>query len=171
MLTGRRPWEGESLYSVIYKQKREELQPIDELRPDTPNRLIYLIEGAIRKNSAERWSSAADLVERASTIAPDGGWSRWQAERRKKRRAIVYAAARDRGDSILSAALETVRFRRDASLERPDPSARAGHSSVAAAAAFDAERIGGNGHAVVRPTVSRVARSRRSFWSPPSSSR
>jgi serine/threonine protein kinase/alpha-tubulin suppressor-like RCC1 family protein len=113
MLTGRRPWEGEGLYSVIYKQKREELQPVDELRPDTPNRLIYLIEGAMRKNPAERWSSAAELVERASTIAPDEGWSRWHAERKKRRRAIVYAAARERGDSVLSAALETVRFHRD----------------------------------------------------------
>jgi alpha-tubulin suppressor-like RCC1 family protein/tRNA A-37 threonylcarbamoyl transferase component Bud32 len=113
MLTGHRPWEGEGLYSVIFKQKREELQPVDELRPDTPNRLIYLIEGAMRKNPAERWSSAAELVERASTIAPEEGWSRWQADRKKRRRAIVYAAARERGDSVISAALETVRFRRD----------------------------------------------------------
>jgi alpha-tubulin suppressor-like RCC1 family protein/tRNA A-37 threonylcarbamoyl transferase component Bud32 len=112
MLTGRRPWEGESLYTVIYKQKREDLQPIDELRPDTPDRLLYLIEGAIKKNPEERWSGAPELLERASIIAPEGGWSRWQAERRKRRRAMVYSAARDRGDSIISAALETVRFRR-----------------------------------------------------------
>ena len=123
MLTGRRPWEGEGLYSVIFKQKREELPPIDELRPDTPNRLIYLVEGATRKNAAERWSGAVEMLEQSSTIAPDGGWSRWMAERRKRRRAMVYSAARDRGDSILSAALETMRFRRDASgaLIIPEP--------------------------------------------------
>src|SRR5215207_26361 len=115
MLTGRRPWEGEGLYSVIYKQKREELQPIDELRPDAPNRLVYLIEGAIGKSPADRWNGAAEFVERASTIAPEGGWSRWQSERRKRRRATVYNAARERGDSLLSAALETVRFRPDGS--------------------------------------------------------
>ena len=114
MLTGRRPWEGESLYSVIYKQKREELPPIDELRPDTPNRLIYLIEGATRKDPADRWRSASDMSERAAMIAPEEGWARWQAERRKRRRAMVYSAARERGDSVLSAAIETVRFRRDA---------------------------------------------------------
>jgi len=113
MLTGRRPWDGEGLYSVIYKQKREELPPIDEIRPDTPDRLIYLIEGATRKAADERWSGAAELLERASTIAPEGGWSRWHAERRKRRRGMVYSAARERGDSVLSAALETVRFRRD----------------------------------------------------------
>src|SRR5687767_9187936 len=120
MLTGQRPWEGESLYSVIYKQKREELQPLDELRPDTPNRLVYLVEGAMRKNPAERWNSAAEFVEQASTIAPEEGWARWQSERQKRRRAMVYSAARERGDSVLSAALETVRFRRDMGKGRPD---------------------------------------------------
>jgi alpha-tubulin suppressor-like RCC1 family protein/serine/threonine protein kinase len=132
MLTGRRPWEGEGLYSVIYKQKREELPPIDELRPDVPDRLVYLVEGAIRKNAAERWSGAAEMLERASTITPEGGWSRWHAERRKRRRAIVYSAARDRGDSILSAALETVRFRRDSVGARigPVPAVPAGRPSA-----------------------------------------
>ena len=134
MLTGRRPWEGESLYSVIYKQKRHELQPIDELRPDAPDRLIYLVEGAIRKSPDERWSGAAELLERASTIAPEGGWSRWHAERRKRRRAMVYTAARDRGDSMFSAALETVRFRRDAAaLARPGaPAVAAAHQAPVA---------------------------------------
>jgi hypothetical protein len=116
VLTGRRPWEGEGLYSVIFKQKREELPPIDELRPDAPDRLIYLVEGAIRKSPGERWRSAGEMVAEASTIAPDGGWARWHTERRKRRRAVVYSAARDRGDSVLSAALETMRFRRDGSV-------------------------------------------------------
>jgi alpha-tubulin suppressor-like RCC1 family protein/tRNA A-37 threonylcarbamoyl transferase component Bud32 len=134
MLTGRRPWEGEGLYSVIYKQKREDLQPIDELRPDTPNRLIYLIERAIRKNPAERWGSAAEFVQRASTISPEGGWARWQSERRKRRRAMVYSAARERGDSVLSAALETVRFRADAAGATPGAMASDGRQSRSAGA-------------------------------------
>ena len=113
MLTGRRPWDGESLYSVIYKQKREELPALDELRPDTPDRLVYLVEGATRKAPSDRWASADQFLEQASMIAPEGGWARWHAERRKRRRAVVYAAARERGDSVVSAALETMRFRRD----------------------------------------------------------
>jgi alpha-tubulin suppressor-like RCC1 family protein/tRNA A-37 threonylcarbamoyl transferase component Bud32 len=137
MLTGRRPWEGEGLYSVIYKQKREELQPIDELRPDTPNRLIYLVEGAIRKDPAERWSSAGELVERASTIAPEEGWSRWQADRRKRRRAMVYAASRERGDSVLSAAVETVRFQRDLARARAEGSAAVAVSRTEPAASVE----------------------------------
>ena len=115
MLTGQRPWDGEGLYSVIYKQKHEELPPIDELRRDTPDRLIYLVEGATRKDPEERWADAAGMLEQASTIAPEGGWARWHSERRKRRRTLVYSAARERGDSVLSAALETIRFRRDGS--------------------------------------------------------
>lgn len=130
MLTGRRPWEGEGLYSVIYKQKREELQPIDELRPDTPDRLIYLIEGAIRKRSTERWSGAEEFLERASTIVPPGGWQRWHADRKKRIRSQVYTAARERGNSVVSAALATVRFRRDAA-GTADPSSTGGGARMA----------------------------------------
>ena len=154
MLTGRRPWEGEGLYSVIYKQKREELQPLDELRPDTPNRLIYLVEGAMRKDPAERWASAAELVERASTIAPDEGWARWHAERKKRRRAMVYAAARERGDSVISAAMETVRFRRDLA-KRPDPTIATARTDAPHDTIAEAER---------RATP-QVARSKRSYAS------
>ena len=126
MLTGQRPWDGEGLYSVIYKQKHEELPAIDELRRDTPDRLIYLVEGATRKDPAERWANAAEMVEQASTIVPEGGWARWHSERRKRRRTLVYSAARERGDSILSAALETIRFRRDGSIPVvPPPAPRA----------------------------------------------
>jgi len=115
MLTGQRPWDGEGLYSVIYKQKHEELPPIDEIRRDTPDRLVYLVEGATRKDPVERWANAAEMLDEASTIAPEGGWARWHSERRKRRRTLVYSAARERGDSMLSAALETMRFRRDGS--------------------------------------------------------
>ncbi|MEO7360787.1 MAG: serine/threonine-protein kinase, partial [Gemmatimonadaceae bacterium] len=44
MLTGERPWEGETLYNVIFKQKHEELPTIDELRPNAiPARLQYIV--------------------------------------------------------------------------------------------------------------------------------
>jgi alpha-tubulin suppressor-like RCC1 family protein/tRNA A-37 threonylcarbamoyl transferase component Bud32 len=137
MLTGRRPWEGEGLYRVIFKQKREDLPPVDELRPDTPDRLIYLVEGATRKNPADRWKSASEMLAQASTIAPEGGWARWHSDRRKRRRAMVYTAARDRGDSVLSAALETVRFRRDGSMPVGGPVPPATEGAVRRAAPRD----------------------------------
>jgi serine/threonine protein kinase len=48
-LTGRRPWDGESLYNVIYKQKHEELPPIEALRTGLPLRLQYLVERMLQK--------------------------------------------------------------------------------------------------------------------------
>ena len=40
LLTGRRPWAGESLYGVIYKQKHEDLPRITSLRPRVPANLL-----------------------------------------------------------------------------------------------------------------------------------
>jgi alpha-tubulin suppressor-like RCC1 family protein len=67
MLTGRQPWEGESLYAVIFKQKNEELPPITSLRPGTPANLIHAIEGAVRKDPADRWRDAQAFLEALTT--------------------------------------------------------------------------------------------------------
>jgi alpha-tubulin suppressor-like RCC1 family protein len=63
MLTGKQPWEGESLYSVIYKQKAEDLPPIREYRPDAPARLVRALEGAMQKQPDDRWKSAEAFLE------------------------------------------------------------------------------------------------------------
>lgn len=80
MLTGRRPWDGETLYNVIYHQKHDQLAAIDALRPDTPARLVYAIEGLLEKSPLTRWQSAAQFqaelasaeppVRRARDVAP-----------------------------------------------------------------------------------------------------
>jgi serine/threonine protein kinase len=57
-LTGRRPWDGESLYNVIYKQKHEELPPVEALRPGVPQRLQYVVERMLQKRPAARWAGA-----------------------------------------------------------------------------------------------------------------
>jgi len=61
-LTGRQPWAGESLYSIIYKQKYEDLPPVRKLRPGVPRNLAVAIEGATRKNPEERWRSAQEFL-------------------------------------------------------------------------------------------------------------
>lgn len=71
MLTGRRPWDGESLYNVIYRQKHDQLAAIDALRPDTPTRLVCAIEGLLEKSPTERWQTAAAFrTELNSNAAP-----------------------------------------------------------------------------------------------------
>ncbi|HVE78379.1 MAG TPA: serine/threonine-protein kinase, partial [Gemmatimonadaceae bacterium] len=64
MLTGQQPWQGGTIYAVLYKQKHEELPSIAELRPDTPAFLYHAIEGALAKDPARRWRNAAELLAR-----------------------------------------------------------------------------------------------------------
>ncbi|MEO7217690.1 MAG: serine/threonine-protein kinase, partial [Gemmatimonadaceae bacterium] len=71
MITGRRPWDGETLYNVIYHQKHDNLAALDALRPDTPPRLVYAIEGLLEKSPTTRWQTAAQFrAELASTEPP-----------------------------------------------------------------------------------------------------
>src|SRR4051812_1477722 len=62
LLTGRRPWAGESLYGVIYKQKHEDLARITSLRPRVPANLLFAIEGALVKDRALRWQSTDEFL-------------------------------------------------------------------------------------------------------------
>ena len=67
MLSGRRPWDGEALYSVLYHQKHVRLPAIDELRSDVPARLAAAIDGATEKERDARWQTVDEL-----TAALDG---------------------------------------------------------------------------------------------------
>jgi len=112
MLTGERPWVGESLYSVIYRQKHDQLAPIDSYRPDIPPRTQYLIEGLMPKNPDRRWASAARFLTLLASDQPLPGFKEWESAQRRRRRSHVYQQARQRGESVIEAALETVKFSR-----------------------------------------------------------
>ena len=62
MLTGKRPWEGLSLYAIIYQQKHEQLPDVRDLRPGIPDRLANVIAGAIEKDREARWQNAAEFI-------------------------------------------------------------------------------------------------------------
>lgn len=62
LVTGAKPWEGEGLYSVIFKQKHEALPPLDEVCPGLHERLHTAITRSLAKNRDERWSSAGELL-------------------------------------------------------------------------------------------------------------
>ncbi len=70
MLSGKRAWEGESLFGIIYKQKHQDLAPLTLLRPDSPQRLLLALEGALEKDPARRWSSASEFVEQLRSDTP-----------------------------------------------------------------------------------------------------
>ena len=116
MLSGQRPWAGESLYSVIYRQKHDPLPPLDNIRSDVPPKLQYLIEGLMHKNPDRRWSSSARFLTFLTTNEPVPGLKEWQGGAKKRRKsgsARVLAPARVPSASpSANAALSTVRFRR-----------------------------------------------------------
>ena len=62
MLTGHRPWEGESLYAVLYHQKHEQLPDVRDIRDDVPNYLAEVVKRAIAKDRDDRWQSTKDLL-------------------------------------------------------------------------------------------------------------
>jgi serine/threonine protein kinase/uncharacterized protein YecT (DUF1311 family) len=70
LLTGLRPWAGENLYGVIYKQKHEDLPRITALRPRVPANLLFAIEGALVKDRDRRWQSAEDFLEQLTYSPP-----------------------------------------------------------------------------------------------------
>ncbi len=116
MLSGQRPWAGESLYSVIYRQKHDPLPPLDVIRPDVPPKLQFLIEGLMHKNPDRRWSSSARFLTFLTNNEPVPGLKEWQAATKKRRktgsfRAITPSRAPSASPSA-NPALSTVRFRR-----------------------------------------------------------
>src|SRR5215207_2612924 len=70
MFTGHRPWEGESLYAVLYHQRHHELPDVRELRPDVSDQLADAIGGAIAKDPAARWQNMDELIDALDGAAP-----------------------------------------------------------------------------------------------------
>src|SRR5690349_12335916 len=70
LLSGRRPWAGENLYGVIYKQKHEALPPITSLRPRVPANLLTAIERALEKDRDRRWQSIDEFLEHLTYNPP-----------------------------------------------------------------------------------------------------
>jgi alpha-tubulin suppressor-like RCC1 family protein len=115
MLTGERPWEGETLYNVIFKQKHEELPSIDELRPGVPARLQYIVERMLQKKPAARWAGAEGLLGILTAWIVPTDWRQWE-EAHQRRKDLVKAAAKGKAPTptatAAAAAMATVRFPR-----------------------------------------------------------
>ena len=110
MLTGRRPWEGESLYSIIYKQKHDHLPPIDQYNANIPLRLQYIVERMLQKKPAARWAGADGLLAHLDASVLPADWTQWQEAHR--RRTLRKNTPRAKAAAVVSAALATIRFQR-----------------------------------------------------------
>ncbi|HET9729764.1 MAG TPA: protein kinase [Acidimicrobiia bacterium] len=70
MLTGVRPWDGESLYAVLYHQKHEYLPDVREMRPDVPDRIADVIAVAIEKERDARFKDVHELIAALDNPGP-----------------------------------------------------------------------------------------------------
>jgi serine/threonine protein kinase/alpha-tubulin suppressor-like RCC1 family protein len=70
MFTGHRPWEGESLYAVLYHQRHHELPDVREMRQDVTDELADVINGAIEKEPSARWQSMNEFIAALDGVAP-----------------------------------------------------------------------------------------------------
>lgn len=115
MLTGQRPWDGESLFNVITKQKTAELPAIDALRPGSvPPRLQYIVERMLQKKAAARWAGADALLAKLDHWVVPGDWPQWEAAHRRRREAARAARAESRAKEVAPSPSDvaTIRFRR-----------------------------------------------------------
>ncbi len=86
MLTGERPWAGDALYNVIYKQKHEELPAIDSLRPgEVPARLQYIVERMLQKRPGARWAGADGLLASLNAWVVPSDWRQWEESHKRRR--------------------------------------------------------------------------------------
>jgi eukaryotic-like serine/threonine-protein kinase len=71
MLTGRVPYDGATPYEIAYKQIYTPLPPISQVRAGLPPAIEQMLNKALAKDPAQRYSTGADLVA-AYRAARDG---------------------------------------------------------------------------------------------------
>jgi serine/threonine-protein kinase len=69
MLAGRMPWDGDSLYNIVVKQREQDLPRLSTLRPGLPRALVQAIEGALHKAPDDRWQDPVELLHVLGPLA------------------------------------------------------------------------------------------------------
>ncbi len=83
LLTGKKPFDAESMHGVLFKVMQEEPPHIVEIAPSVPPVLTQLVERALAKDPAERPQSAGEMLAalRQARIALASGRGHEAAER------------------------------------------------------------------------------------------
>jgi serine/threonine protein kinase len=63
ILTGRKPFDADSIHSVLYKVMQEEPRPARALVPGLPGVLLQILEKAMAKSPAQRFAHAGEVGE------------------------------------------------------------------------------------------------------------
>ena len=103
MLTGKRPFEGNSHASLIASILKDNPRPMTELRPLAPPYLNHIVKKCLAKDPAERWQSARDLLDALRWVRDAGAESmaRTIAPRNRWREAMAWVFVAIAGAAIL----------------------------------------------------------------------
>ena len=82
MMTGVVPFEGDSAISVALKHIQEKVTPPEEINPDIPKSIQYIIERAIEKDLSKRYGDAEEMLSdlKRALKEPEGEYVKRFAE-------------------------------------------------------------------------------------------
>lgn len=104
MLSGRKPFEGDSSVDVLYAQVHHAPEPLDRVAPTVPRAVAAVVARMMSKRAADRYPDTVTAVEafcaaadgaRASLVAPPppSEAQTWRPPRRHTGRSVLLAAA------------------------------------------------------------------------------
>ena len=63
LLTGARPFKGDSMTALLYAVSNTEYVPISEISPKTPECCVEIVERLLAKGVSKRYQSAAQVIK------------------------------------------------------------------------------------------------------------
>jgi serine/threonine-protein kinase len=63
LLTGRKPFDAETMHAVMFKVMQEEPPPARQIFPQLPPVVVQVVEKALAKNPAERFANAGEMLK------------------------------------------------------------------------------------------------------------
>lgn len=69
MLSGERPYQGDSTYQVMFKQINDPVPDIQSVEANTPSALVHILERALSKNPEQRFQTAQEMATALKTAA------------------------------------------------------------------------------------------------------
>jgi len=63
MLTGKKPFSGDSMTALLYAVANTEYVPLEEIAPKTPLCCVKIIERMLSKGVSKRYQSASQVIK------------------------------------------------------------------------------------------------------------
>jgi len=76
LLTGQPPFPGDKPMKVIFAHVNQEVEPPSSIRPEVPDDVEQVILRCLAKNPADRYQSAAELLEALAATGVADLWNR-----------------------------------------------------------------------------------------------